>query len=333
MKYISCELLEHSVCFMRDLILTCCYSPADRRYKVMDDIVLDRNFDGINVNIDDIIQQTKKLKENAKKGFLPESCKNCYHLQEKEWDDKDYYSNIYISQFENCNADCIYCTSYGGIHTNTDKKPYKIIPLLKELDKKGLLKNEIEIHVGGGEPLLYDEFEDIIKEFCFTGRAKMFAVPTSGIEYSEILAKGMTLDNKISFVMPIISIDSGSPEIYKKIKKVDKYYNVVENIQKYVQHCDYKTQVKYIVIPHINDNIEEFTKFLDMCQSVGVSNIGLDIDANYARKFDFNIDTVLINLINDMTVLAKERGFYTELFMFFKHVLSYYKNQKKDCEK
>lgn len=329
MKYLSCELLEHGLCFMQEDILTCCYSPADRRGKLMNDILLAKVSDE-KIKVDEIIFQTNKLRENAKKGILPHSCNNCYHLKEQEWDDKNYYSNIYITHFEKCNADCIYCTSYGGIHTNTEKEPYKIMPLLRDLDKRGLLKNEIEIHIGGGEPTLYKELDELLKEYSFTGRVKMFAVPTSGIKYSEILAQGMKQDNQFSYVMPIISIDSGSPEVYKKIKKTDEYYTVVENIRKYAQAGDYKMQVKYIVIPHFNDTIEEFTRFLDMCQSVGVSNIGLDIDANYARKFDYNIDTKLINLINDMAVLAKQRNFYTELFMFFKHVLSYHRNREQD---
>ncbi len=331
MKYVSCELLEHGLCFMNKYIFTCCYSPADRRNKIEEEILLQEIGDDDKIDVEKLILQTKKLRENAKKGILPHSCNNCYQLKEKEWEDKDYYSNIYVTHFEKCNADCIYCTSYGGIHTNTDKEPYKVMPVLRELDKRGLLKDEIEIHIGGGEPTLYDELDDIVKEYCLTGRAKMFAVPTSGIKYSEMLAEGMKLDFHTSFVLLIISIDSGSPEVYKKIKKVDEFYTVVENIRKYAQICDYKMQVKYIVIPHFNDTIEEFTRFLDMCQSIGVTKLGLDIDANYARKFDFKVDVKLINLINDMVVMSKDRGFDTELFMFFRHVLSYY-NKDKEIE-
>ena len=68
-----------------------------------------------------------------------------------------------------------------------------------------------------------------------------------------------------------------------------------------------------------------------MWPGVGGAGLGLDIDANYARKFDFKVDVKLINLINDMVVMSKDRGFDTELFMFFRHVLSYY-NKDKEIE-
>ena len=101
---------------------------------------------------------------------------------------------------------------------------------------------------------------------------------TSGIKYSTAIDEAFK-NNRLEM---LLSLDSGSRETYKKIKNVDMFDTVIENLKKYTSACEFAKEniiLKYIILDGINDNKEELGKFFDIVQKLGVRNVRLDINS------------------------------------------------------
>lgn len=328
MKYVSCELIQHGICFINNHIWSCCYSPADQVEGSSGPVILIENYKGEKINWDNLFALVDKRREDFKKGIILPSCQSCYWLKEQEWSDENYLNQIYITHFEKCNADCFYCSGCQDRERDNKTKPYNVLPILKDMKRRGIMPKGSEIHIGGGEPTIYHELDSIIKEYVLTGYVNKILIPTSGIVHSRVITEAL---NK-NLAQIIVSLDCGCAETYLKIKRVNKFKNVVENIKKYTKTSDAKNNIllKYIVIPEVNSNKEEFDLFLKTLDILGLKRIALDIEANYARKLKYDIDPELLDFVVWAEEYAKNKGFETETYMFYKQALSFKKTETSD---
>ena len=104
----------------------------------------------------------------------------------------------------------------------------------------------------------------------------------------EVLAK------KDVEIKVIISLDAGSREVFKKVKKTDKFKEVCKNIKKYAlaakKSIPSHLGVKYIIIPNVNDTKEEIDKWLDLCiKELGVKYLIADIEEKWFVHHDGNV--------------------------------------------
>ena len=99
---------------------------------------------------------------------------------------------------------------------------------------------------------------------------------TNGILYSDLITRGV----KQGSVNLLISLDSGTPEMYRWIKGSDSFNFVWDNIKTYAEHQSSPNLVKtkYVIIPTINDIKDEVTKFLDKVKENGVSAVVFDVE-------------------------------------------------------
>lgn len=312
MKYKSCNLIKHGLCFFCGDLVSCCFSPNDQVEGGHPPILIP-NYKGELISRDYLFKKIKEYDTIFKNGECPKECLNCYHIEEKDWSDEEYINSITITHFSECNADCIYCTNNLKKEERTNDK-YDILPVLKNLKEQNIIRQGVELHIGGGEFTIYKEFDDILDEFAISGFAKVY-IPTNAIKYSEKL----NIAIKKGHVSIIISLDSGCRRTYRKIKRIDAFNTVVKNLKAYASEGIKRGEIslKYIVIPSINDNIKEFKKFLKTAKEIGIEHIILDIDARYARELNHKIENILINIVKDFEKIAKEKGFSTETYSFF----------------
>lgn len=194
--------------------------------------------------------------------------------------------------------------SKGKITYKPEKSEYyDFLPLLKQLYKNELLDREnLMASIQGGDISVLKEFEPIVKEFLKQGVGS-FYILSNNIKYQPIIKK--LLDGNICTYTT--ALDCATPEIYYKLKRVDKFKDSVENLKKYVKSKHPEgVVVKYIVIEHFNDNIEEVTKFVNLMSLIGVRNIEFMIDNKYV---------MFTNL--DEKPLPKH---YRELYICFKNL-------------
>lgn len=285
------------------------------------------------IDIDKIITLKEKFISDFKNDKIYEGCTNCVELQKGEYYGNYKIEKITFNHFTHCNCKCIYCSrlcSYQRDFTEEKRKSeyYDVFPIVKALYEKKLIDPmRIDIEFQGGDCSVLDEFEDIVN-FILQNQSKetFFTFTTNNIIYQPIIEKCFNL-NKGTL---ITSIDSGCAETFKKIKRVDKFDDCINNLKKYREKTNTKQLfIKYIVVKNINDNINELQKFLDIMKDVGVGFISFDIDfndilINKGRKFiipphyykmkelteTFCSQNEINFVLNDYTKLIMEKGFF-----------------------
>ena len=134
-------------------------------------------------------------------------------------------------------------------------------------------------------------------------------VPSSGIKYSPVIAKGISTGQ----LSVVVSIDSSSRETYKKIKQIDAFNKVCANLKKYAkaQKRSFNVISKYIIIPGINDNTEEIDNWLKFNKENKIEIIVIDIENSWLTKYrNESPDERIIDLIKYVKRKAWEMKFF-----------------------
>ena len=178
---------------------------------------------------------------------------------------------------------------------------------------------------------MLDEFEDIVTYFLdnyFWG----IRVHSSGIKYSPALARAI---NEIRGYV-VVSVDAGSKEVYEKIKQVPCYDLVRENIRKYALQTTflgrYLVSAKYIIVPGINDSIEEVEKWMKANYDAGLYTTVLDIEENWYFENRNNIPSHIIDIINYAKKRAKQLNSNFEIYERLQNLVDDEKTKKKSLK-
>ncbi len=300
--YKCCNLVFHGLSFYPKDIMVCCYSPNENVNGGQPPFLF-KDYDGRIIPKEELFEKLRKYSSVFKSGSVPEECRNCFQIKEADWNEGEYINFITITHYSNCNADCVYCSNNYEPSERTNDV-YKVLPFLKYLKDNGIIRQDCELHLGGGEFTIYSEAEDILKEFGENGFAKIH-VATNGIKYSEGLYNSIKKGN----TRVVISLDSGTRKTFKKIKRIDAFEKVLKNAKLYTSANPPFVTFKYIIIPGINDNMSEFKKFLKICKNTDVEVITIDIEGRYLRKVENNINPFYFELAEKMKNLAVKKGF------------------------
>lgn len=238
-------------------------------------------------NIKNIIKKRNRLIKQMDRGIIPPECEGCFDLKEQQ-NPKPLLLNVFaktpkanmiiVKHFKQCDCSCVYCCeqyiSERKIVLKSKKSDYyDLLPIIKELYRQNVIdKKELDVHFQGGNVSVLDEFEDLVNLFIKNG-VKRIEIATNGIKYLPIIEE----ISKKTFVDLNISIDSGCRETFKKIKTVDMFDNVIENLKKYVK-LPILLRLKYIIVRGYNDNIDEISKYITLMKEIGIKNSELMID-------------------------------------------------------
>lgn len=295
-KYYSCNIIEHGFDAQYNSINLCCRSGNEQcreKLKLID------NYTGQKINWENFFEIKNKLRSIQKQGKTIPYCEGCIYLLEKEWNQENIIHSININNWIKCNASCIYCDR----HEYLKYKEYNIYPIIKDLIKNNYLQNPADITIAGGEPTITKDFDKTIK-LLIKHNISPVRILTNAIKYNTYIQEGL----KKGLINILVSTDSGTREIYKKIKLVDKHKDVWKNISKYAKHqkIDSLVKTKFIIIPSINDTKEEINEFLKRNKEAGIKYICIDIEIGwYSRN---NNNNEIINSLYNLYLYAKEEG-------------------------
>lgn len=302
-KQYFCEELNNVLSCFHDRIMSCCSGQVGPVYfdKYRGENIDWKAFKQFKIDSFALLND-----ENIDKS----PCNGCFFLREKTNEDTvvPSYKMLNISHWTQCNCGCIYCArmndSHGKISYKSEKSEYyDMLPLLKQLYKENLLNREkLMVSIQGGDISVLKEFENIVKE-CLKNGVYSFDILSNNIKYQPIIKHLLDL-NKTHFTT---ALDCADREMYYKLKRVDKFNDSVNNLKKYAKskHPE-NVIVKYIIIEHINDNIETITNFVNLVSNIGLSCIELMIDNKYTLFADL-----------DKTPLPEH---YKELYCTFKQL-------------
>ncbi len=322
-EYTSCHWIQHGLNFENDHIemcCLCCHKGGGRLY-------IKENYHGKNVNWNEIFKLKQKFIDENKQGIVDKRCEGCFNLYNKSWDDDEQFINyIHFNHWTNCNSDCIYCyTSWDK--ENYQKKPhYNVMPIIKELFKKKQFRPGGEITFAGGEPTILKEFEELVN-FLLKHGADRITVHSSGIKYSKAIENGIK-SKKLSVCL---SADAGTREMFKRIKRVDKFDKFWENTKKYAKaQADdsiYNVETKFILIPEVNTTKDEIDKWLDLNIQSGVKSIVIDIENDFCRDLrakNLEKPKYLVDLCAYIIQKAKELNLNLVDYNNFRYLVSEY---------
>lgn len=307
-RYISCKWLESGVCFDNGVygsnVKLCCYMSAPGGGNTM----IFEDYHGSKINWEEFFRIKREYREIQKRGETVAGCVGCVFLEEQDWLQEDYIDNIIFDHFTKCNCCCTYCYTEEDKKRYNTLKTYNIYPIVKEMFDKKIIRRGGAIGFGGGEPTILPEFDKLISLFLKNGFDDM-RVPSSGIKYSRVIEKGISTGQ----LSVVVSIDSSSRETYKKIKQIDAFNKVCANLKRYAkaQKRSYNVISKYIIIPEVNDNIEEIDNWLKFNKENKIGIIVIDIENSWLTKYrNEKPDERIIDLIKYVKRKAWEMRFY-----------------------
>ena len=322
--YYSCPWIEHGLVFFRYKLAMCCNCGHEGSIQTL----IRNNYVGQKIDWDRLFAVKDMYRRFHKKGKIHTGCVSCPYLKEDKWDNSRYIDNIYISHWTQCNSKCIYCYATQRPEDFDMPQTYHVLPILKEMLDKGILRPGGIISFGGGEPTLLDEFEDLVT-FLLDNYFWGIRVHSSGIKYSPALARAI---NEIRGYV-VVSVDAGSAEAFEKIKQVPCYDKVRETVRKYALQTTflgrYLVSAKYIIVPGINDTIEEIESWMKANYDAGLYTTVLDIEEKWYLANRGNIPKHIFKLIEYARKRSKQLNTNFELYERLQNLLDDEKNKKK----
>ena len=308
MKYLSCRYIEHGMDFEHTRLETCCFTCHSGGGK----ITLQDEYAGENINWEELFKKKRKYREEHRKGNLMPNCVGCVFLEEKDWDEEDYINFLQFNYWIKCNSKCTYCYEVQNKKLFDKITPYNSVPVIKEMIEKKILRPGGEVSFGGGEPTIAPEFEELIQLLTENGFRNM-RIHSSGIKFSPAIEEAI----RRGVLNVVISIDAGSEKTYKKVKQVNAYKKVLENMKKYsdAQPHGYGLMTsKYIIIPNVNDNRKEIDSWINSVRAVGGRWLALDIEDVWYKMNRSTISTYYLDLVNYVINKAKSYNMKIELY-------------------
>ena len=107
------------------------------------------------------------------------------------------------------------------------------------------------------------------------------------------------------------SIDAGTRETYHKVKGLDAFDKVRENLQKYgLRNLD-SFILKYIFLEGLNDNKADVDGFIDFCKDVGCNKI--TISSDLFKPFTPEMKKLIVRMLKR----AKKNGIHLQRNMSY----------------
>jgi len=198
----------------------------------------------------------------------PNKCQSCHMLKEGFWRKSVKLNKLSFTSDNRgdvCNFRCVYCFAESSLkRTKNAAKGFTVYEVLQQLATiPELDTSELTIQLSNGELTVNKHCDDILDIFLKT---KWKLDLTSNLSvYREKLAHLMD-SGRITTITT--SLDAGTRETFKKIKKNDRFDIVVDNLRRYPTD---KTNlyVKYISLDGINDNETDVDGFYDIVKEIG----------------------------------------------------------------
>lgn len=279
----GCSFLGQYLWFGRNYYRSCVYRNGE---------YLNKNYSG---NINDDYQEIIRLWQNTINRWRnnePTPCDGCFILKKQLWPRNIELKTLSLYggfKGETCNFSCIYCDATDNLKMAKCKEGITMIDAI-EAFVVATNKSNFSVALSAGEitvsPYKKEIFELLQKRNIRT------SVFSNGYIFDQDVFHALENNGSIN-----ISLDSGTPETFKKIKRVDGYYKVLKNIAQYSKSGG-KIELKYIIIEGVNDNVKDINGFVSVCKQYA-SSVRISCNKfNYKKQLSENTIS-LIKIIID----------------------------------
>ncbi len=225
------------------------------------------------LKVNELAQLRNQLIETIKKGEVPahEACVGCPQLSEEYYPEEPLAWSINYFCQSVCNYRCSYCTVAHYEKPSYDAGRHTLGEVIGAYKKEGILSPDYSVILStAGEPLLHPKR----KEFYQSFDGAELVINTNGSIYDADLAELMN-EKK---VLLLISVDAGTDKTYAKVKGVDAFNKVKNNLSAYSKASVGIVALKYLFVPGVNDNPEDVDGFIRFCEDVDAMFVVVSVD-------------------------------------------------------
>jgi pyruvate-formate lyase-activating enzyme len=265
----GCELLDSSLTIANIPdgleFRVCCYQPKPYRYS--------------GGNKHDIKSEWYKFQEyrtglaEKLRNDMPNECDGCVLLKYGNWKIKPEISQLVMSggyRCERCNVKCCYCNATKMRKASLLKNTFSYMDVLDEI---------VEFLPDGLR------FNPIASEFTASPYKKeLFDIMKTKNWFGIFLSNGFLFDRDIAEMMSNkkasinISVDAGTRQTFAKIKGVDYWDKLVDNLEMYAATSG-DLYLKYVYVEGINDNYDDIDGFIHLATRV-TKDVIISIDGS-----------------------------------------------------
>ena len=241
-------------------------------------------------------------------GKFSSGCEKCPNYRMADWGSDGLIHYVNLSMYPSpCQCRCIYCHIHKedqSIQSEMAKAAYqKLFAVLDRAQERGLIAADATWQVSCGEIAIHP-FKERILNYVAGKRAAFY---TNCIKYDEDIAQNLH-DNPASIIN--LSIDSGTSATWHKVKGLDNFETVTENLAKYYAKSTRKGQItlKYIVLPDINDTYEDFASLMEIAKVLEVQYIEISRDTRMKYKMGPEYRTKMLGAAAYLLAMSHKNG-------------------------
>ena len=215
-----------------------------------------------------------------------------------------------------CQSKCIYCDvhcSDSGVFNKRLHAEYyeKVFDILDYALQNGFIARDAIWQVSSGEIAIHP-YKDRIMDSVKSQTAVIY---TNCFIFNEKVAANLRANPRSAINL---SIDAGTPQTWHKVKGVDNFGAVTENLVKYFNHTTVPGQItlKYIVLPGINDTSEDYLTLIEIMKILHVKHLSISRDTRIKYAIDSKQREVLIGAAGHLAAILHKNGMTMDAFPY-----------------
>ena len=271
----SCEYLESGLSFYFDRITACGVTHHQTGMPLL------ARYAGGPLPIEKIATQRAEIhRENQNGGHA--ACRSCPNLVRRIWPAPKPGSIRWLglTHFNGCNIACDYCwlqwaENSPRLSRENRRVGYDVTPVVRQLIEDGMLASDATVDWGGGgEPTIMPEFDAV---FCMLAQTGV----TQWLHTNAVRLPEPVRAHAVDFgrLRVLCSVDSGTPETYRAIKKNDQFERVWKHLAFYHRHGA-MVVAKYIMQEN-NCDRTNLKRFIQRAREAKVDVVLPDIDLRF----------------------------------------------------
>lgn len=281
---LSCQYLHHALYLLPDSLWHCCITYV-RNGEVRGFAEIQRIESAADISAESILKHKKLLYDDINAG-QETACTGCPFLKYDHWAPLDRLEIRVLGLYSHtrCNMRCSYCTEdfYSG------KEPlYDIIEVCEKLEYEEAFGEIESLQWGGGEAVLLKGFDKTFTSLTNKLKPAENAVYTNAIRHNAAVEAAL-LDGRVK---TITSVDAGTRETFKRVRGVDQFESVLQNLERYSRAGGEAVTVKYILLPE-NNSLQEIEAFVARIKSHGLERCCFVISTNHFQAESLDKSTL-----------------------------------------
>jgi len=207
-------------------------------------------------------------------------CLGCPSVKEGVWRTDRRIRQLSIAFRSICNFKCSYCNATLGTFDGLFETTEEMLIFLRFAKENNIIEDNTVIRFESGEISIHPLKNKILTELQDNPCWIFSNLGTYDKEIGKFISKSK---NRL-----YPSIDAGTRQTFAKIKGVDVFDKVCDNLAKYSMNG--LVHLKYIFLPDVNDNDADVDGFIDLCERLNIKQV--DIVRDVTNIIAFSVHTI-----------------------------------------